>query len=61
MYINIWLIHFVVQQKLTQHCKATIAQFKKKMLKDEYIGMGEESMILGKSHSEALFPLSTTN
>ena len=24
------LIHFIVQQKLTQHCKATILQFKKK-------------------------------
>ena len=23
-YVYIWLIHFVVQQKLTQHCKATI-------------------------------------
>ena len=25
------LIHFAVQQKLTQHCKATIFQFKKKV------------------------------
>ena len=25
----VWLIHFVVQQKLTQHCKATVPQFKK--------------------------------
>ena len=24
------LLHFVVQQKLTQHCKTTIPQFKKK-------------------------------
>ena len=32
-----------------------------KILKDEFIGIGEESMIWGKSHSEALFPLSTTN
>ena len=31
VYIYIWLIHFVVQQKLTQHCKAIIIlQFKKK-------------------------------
>ena len=29
--VYIWLIHFVVQQKLTQHCKAIIIlQFKKK-------------------------------
>ena len=26
-----WLIHFVVQQKLTQNYKATISQFKKKL------------------------------
>ena len=24
VYVCIWLIHFVVQQKLTQHCKAII-------------------------------------
>ena len=23
IYVCIWLIHFVIQQKLTQHCKAT--------------------------------------
>ena len=28
--INIQLIHFVVQQKLTQHCKVIILQWKKK-------------------------------
>ena len=26
IYVYIWLIHFVVQQKLTQHCKAIILQ-----------------------------------
>ena len=26
MYVHIWLIHFAVQQKLTQHCKATTPQ-----------------------------------
>ena len=29
IYINIKLNHFAVQQKLTQHCKSTILQFKK--------------------------------
>ena len=28
IYINIWLSPFVVQQKLTQHCKATISGIK---------------------------------
>ena len=26
MFVYTWLIHFVVQQKLTQHCKAIILQ-----------------------------------
>ena len=26
IYVCIWLIHFVVQQKLTQHCKAIVLQ-----------------------------------
>ena len=26
IYVYVWLIHFVVQQKLKQHCKATILQ-----------------------------------
>ena len=26
--VCVWLIHFAVQQKLTQHCKATIIQWK---------------------------------
>ena len=30
IYVYIWLIHFVVQQRLTQHCKAIILHFKKK-------------------------------
>ena len=30
IYVYIQLIHFVVQQKLTQHCKATIHQKRKK-------------------------------
>ena len=28
------LIHFIVQQKLTQHCKAIRLQLKKKWLRD---------------------------
>ena len=32
IYVYIQLIHFVVQQKLTQHCKANILQYKKKEL-----------------------------
>ena len=27
--VYVWWIHFAVQQKLTQHCKATILQLKK--------------------------------
>ena len=30
VYVCIWIIHVVVQQKLTQNCKAPIPQFKKK-------------------------------
>ena len=30
IYVYIQLVHFIVQQKLTQHCKATISQFKKR-------------------------------
>ena len=29
IYVYVWLIHFSVQQKLTQHCKATKFQLKK--------------------------------
>ena len=31
IYMYIHLNHFVVQQKLTQHCKSTILQLKKKL------------------------------
>ena len=30
IYVYVPLIHFAVQHKLTQHCKATILQLKKK-------------------------------
>ena len=33
-YVYLGLIHFVVQQKLIQHCKAIILQFKKKKHED---------------------------
>ena len=26
--VYVWLIHFIAQQKLTQHCRATILQLK---------------------------------
>jgi len=29
IHVNTWVIHNVVQQKLTQHCKAIILQLKK--------------------------------
>ena len=28
MYVHVWLIHFAVQQKLIQHCKAIFLQLK---------------------------------
>ena len=31
MCVGVWLIHFAVQQRLTQHCKAIILQLKKKI------------------------------
>ena len=31
IYVYVWLIHFVVQQKLTGHCELTIPQFKDKV------------------------------
>ena len=31
IYVYIWLIHFIVQWKLAQHCKATIPQLKKEV------------------------------
>ena len=36
IYVYVWLIHFAVQQKLTQHCKATILQLKKKSVLSTY-------------------------
>ena len=30
IYVYVQLIHFIVKQELTQHCKATISQFEKK-------------------------------
>ena len=35
IYVYIQLIHFAVQQKLTQHCKATILQLKKNFFKEK--------------------------
>ena len=32
IFIYVWLIHFIVQQKLTQHYKATVPQLKKKKI-----------------------------
>jgi len=32
VYVRIWLIHVVVQQKPTQHCKAIIPRLKNKKL-----------------------------
>ena len=29
-YIHVYLNHFAIHQKLTQHCKSTILQFKEK-------------------------------
>ena len=34
IYVYIWLIHVVVQQKLIQHCKAIILQIKKEAKAD---------------------------
>ena len=28
LYVHTWPIHFVVRQKLTEHCKAAVLQFK---------------------------------
>ena len=36
IYVNIQLIHFVVELKLTQHCKAVILQFFKKNTISQY-------------------------
>ena len=31
LYVYIWLIHFIVQQKPTEHCKEIILQLKKEI------------------------------
>ena len=33
-YVSLWLIHAIVWQKPTQHCKESILQFKKKLGKN---------------------------
>ena len=35
IYVCIWLIYFIVQRKLTHHCKATIPQLERKEGEDE--------------------------
>ena len=40
----IWLIHFIVQWKPAQHCKATIPQLKKKKGKYVTLHNGEDSV-----------------
>ena len=35
IYVYIQPIHFIVQQKLTQHCKAILSQLKKKKKKKD--------------------------
>ena len=40
IYVYVPLIHLAVQQKLTQHSKATILQFKKKF----FLKKGEKEM-----------------
>ena len=37
IYVYLWLIHIVVWQKLTQHCKAIIPQLKINKLKNNKI------------------------
>ena len=36
IYVNIELSHFITQQKLTQICKATVPQFRKKKKEKVY-------------------------
>ena len=35
IYVHMWLIHFAVQQKLTQQCKVTIRQLENKTKQNE--------------------------
>ena len=37
MYIDVYLNHFAVEQKLTQHCKSTILQQKEILIKKKEI------------------------
>ena len=37
IYVYTWLIHFIVQQKITQYCRATVLQLEKK--DDDVISM----------------------
>ena len=41
VYVCLWMIHVVVQQRLTQNCKAPIPQLKKKKKKDYTENVGE--------------------
>ena len=40
IYVYLWLIHFVEQQKPTQHCKAIILQERKKKKRKEDNNVG---------------------
>ena len=44
----VWLIHFVVQQKLPQHCKATVLQFKKNESID-IVNLATDALVLFSS------------
>ena len=46
--VNIWIIHVVVQQKPTQHCKAIIFQKKKRYLEGEKPHLHSESEMAGR-------------
>ena len=46
--ILVWLIHFVVQQKLPQHCKATVLQFKKNESID-IVNLATDALVLFSS------------
>ena len=40
MFLYVWLGHFAVQQKLTEHCKSTIIQNLKRKLKEMQWALG---------------------
>ena len=46
VYVYRWLIHAVVQQKLTQHCQIIILQLKKKQERNSIRGVMEGSFYL---------------